>query len=271
MLMSNHVHLILVVDTPENVPKFIEYLKRESSHAINRLLGRRKRTVWTEGYSSPVVLDANKAIDEIVYLYTNPQRANLVETIDQYPNLSSWKLFKAGGKNTSKHYRIKRSAISELPKRKTSRGEQKAIKNSIKYDTESNLLIIDPNAWLRCFPELSGVDPQQIRDLIEKRIRQVEITLARKRVAPVLGAERLICQEINTTYYPKKFGKKMLCLSSVLEKRILYIGWFREMSKKASEAITAFSVGDFSAILPPGFFFPGGFIFSNLNPQFVPL
>ena len=89
VLMANHMHLILVVQDPEDFVAFIGYIKRESAHAINRLLGRKKRTVWCDRYDDPKILDPDKAMQRIVYLYSNPQKANLVSTIDEYPNLSS--------------------------------------------------------------------------------------------------------------------------------------------------------------------------------------
>ncbi len=33
LFMANHVHLIIKVDIPENLPRFCEYFKRESAHA----------------------------------------------------------------------------------------------------------------------------------------------------------------------------------------------------------------------------------------------
>jgi len=53
VIEATHVHLILVVNNPEDIPGFIGYFKRESAHMLNRVLGRRKRTVWCEGYDSP--------------------------------------------------------------------------------------------------------------------------------------------------------------------------------------------------------------------------
>jgi hypothetical protein len=46
---------------------------------INRLLGRGKRTLWCEGYDSPVVLTPVRALVAIAYLYANPAKDNLKE------------------------------------------------------------------------------------------------------------------------------------------------------------------------------------------------
>ena len=61
LLMANHMHLILIPEAPEHFCAFIEYLKRETAHAVNKLLGRRRRTVWLSGYDSPILLDLEVA------------------------------------------------------------------------------------------------------------------------------------------------------------------------------------------------------------------
>ena len=94
---ETHVHIILVVDNPEDVPAFIGRFKTESAHSINRLLGRRKRTVWCEGYDSPILASPVDVIREIVYLYTNPSKDDLVDGIEEYPNFSTWENYKTKG------------------------------------------------------------------------------------------------------------------------------------------------------------------------------
>ena len=83
LFMSNHLHMLLVVNNPDEVPAFMDMIKTESAHAINRLLGRRQRTVWCSGYDSPPVLTLEDIILKINYIYTNPQSADLVDTIDR--------------------------------------------------------------------------------------------------------------------------------------------------------------------------------------------
>jgi REP element-mobilizing transposase RayT len=79
IFLANHLHMLLVVENPEHVSSFVGYIKCESAHAVNRLLGRRKRTIWEDGYDSPVVLTPDSALNCIGYIYGNPARANLVD------------------------------------------------------------------------------------------------------------------------------------------------------------------------------------------------
>lgn len=48
VFLANHFHMLIVVDNPEHVPAFVGYVKCEIAHAINRLLGRRRKTIWME-------------------------------------------------------------------------------------------------------------------------------------------------------------------------------------------------------------------------------
>ena len=45
VIMSNHFHMLLVVQDPEAVSDFLGYVKAEIAHAINRLQGRRQKTI----------------------------------------------------------------------------------------------------------------------------------------------------------------------------------------------------------------------------------
>ena len=93
---ATHVHLILVVDNPDDVYGFIRNFKVETAHMFNRLLGRDKRTVWCEGYDSPIVLTPVRALAAIAYMYSNPAKDNLERSIDEYPGFSSWQMFLKG-------------------------------------------------------------------------------------------------------------------------------------------------------------------------------
>lgn len=53
---ATHIHLVLVVTDPDHVQAFFRHFKTESAHMIDALLRRAKRTLWCEGYDSPIVL-----------------------------------------------------------------------------------------------------------------------------------------------------------------------------------------------------------------------
>ena len=197
LVMANHLHMLIVVDDPACVPAFIGYLKGESAHAINRLRGRKKRTVWSDGFDSPIILDAENAIKAIVYIYSNPQRADLVESIEKYPHFSTWEAFLAGGEERTV-LRIPRDSIPALPKRTLSFSEQNELARKLKEEgREECLLVFDPDAWMECFNGLANKEPDEVNRVIIERLRDQEEALNSARKKPVMGAHALMLEPID--------------------------------------------------------------------------
>lgn len=271
IVMPNHIHMLIVIEAPEVVPDFVAYVKRESAHAINRLLGREKHTVWCEGYDSATVLDAQKAIDTIVYIYTNPQRAHLVEKIETYPNLSSWEPFLQGGGKISR-LKIMRDSIPVLPTRTLSLNEQQHLAQELEAKgTVEYRLVIEPDTWMSSFTELSNSSVRDINAEIVRRVREEEETLKQHRTQPVQGAHALRLADIRKGYVPRKRARRMICLASSKELRKTYLSWYRELCCQANEVLKRWKVGDWLAKLPPGFFIPGKFLRLNVTPALAPV
>lgn len=286
VLMANHMHLLLVVKNPEDFVSFIGYIKRESAHAVNHLLGRQKHTVWCERYDDPKILDPDKAVQRIVYLYTNPQKANLVETIDEYPNLSTWQAFLSGGEELTVG-RIARSSIPELYSANLTPKQQRQLVAALEDSAgEEQTLIIEPDAWMQCFSELRNANPEEVNEKILAAIRQEEELLQKHRAQnglPVLGATALQHANMRKVYTPQKRGKRMICLSSVIEYRKRFIEFYKDytgyktrnereaMQPRTRTATRIHSHHDWLSAIPPGLFLPGGRLFANLCPTFVPV
>jgi hypothetical protein len=262
--MGNHVHLVLVVSDPEKTVKFIQYVKRETSHAINRLMGRRQRTVWKSGFDSPIILDFEKAIERIVYFYTNPQRARLENKIEDYPNFSTWELFQnMGGKLAT--YHIPRNKIPKLPKATLSLESQEKLANELKESSVGkHWLVVKPFAWLECFKDAESFSNEEVLQMITSKVRQEEEELSLK--GKIVGAHQLRLERIDRPHVPKKYGKKMICLSSSKELRIQFIEWFYTQKKYARQAFEDWRSKGINLRPPPGFFSPGGFLNANLLP-----
>lgn len=261
VVMANHLHLLVVVDEPENVPKFVCYFKRESAHAINRFLDRKKRTLWCEGYDSPVILDYDTAITRIVYLYTNPQKANLVDRFEDYPNISSWNAFLSEGE-TIKTKRIPRTACYALSN-DISLKEQQQIARYLKSEAiEDCSLEITPDAWFSCFKEARPKGSSTIRKEVLDKVREAEAELRGNRKSSVMGKIALKEQDFRKSYLPVKFGRRMICLSSIPNYRKEFITWFRFHCSTRNSLENSH---------PPGLFAPGGFLLSKITPSIVPI
>jgi REP element-mobilizing transposase RayT len=89
--MSNHVHLLLRAPRG-NLAEFMAYLNGQIAVNVNRFLGR-KHQLWSRRYAAAQVLDDAAELEMLGYLLANPQNAGLVNSIDEWPGLSSATFF----------------------------------------------------------------------------------------------------------------------------------------------------------------------------------
>jgi hypothetical protein len=62
---------------------------------LKRLLGKKHLTLWQKnGTGAFLIPDLETVKERIAYFYNNPTKANLVDTIEQYPGLNTWEIFK---------------------------------------------------------------------------------------------------------------------------------------------------------------------------------
>ena len=88
-VMSNHVHLLLVVDDAKAPAAFMRYVKSKLAREVNRLTGWRG-PVFDRRYEMTVVTDEDAAqIERLRYVLGQSVQANLVERVGQWPGVHS--------------------------------------------------------------------------------------------------------------------------------------------------------------------------------------
>ena len=264
VFMANHFHMIVVVKDPSHVSKFIGHIKQETSFMVNRICGIRQNTNWTDGFDTPVVLTPDKVIDRIRYLYKNPANAHLVNSINDYPGISSWHMYRSNIKET-KHLWLKRSEFYPINNlHAMSDSAQSKIITKMAGDEPKYLPFkLEPNAWMDCFPEFANVNREEINKNLIKEILIEEREIPHER--GILGSERLKNQPINKEFKSEKYSKKFLCLSSNIELRKKYIKMFKQVSQLAYDAYKAIKQGVCDIIFPPGTIIPGGKMLQKLS------
>jgi putative transposase len=96
--MSNHYHAVLY-DPDGKVPEFCEHFHKMMAKPLN-LLRKRRENVWsTEETCVTRLVDINDVFDKVVYVLSNPAKADLVESIVHWPGSSSW--YRMGQKRVS--------------------------------------------------------------------------------------------------------------------------------------------------------------------------
>ena len=259
LVQATHLHMILVVRNPDHVPSFIRHFKTESAHMLNRILGRRKRTIWCDGYDSPMVLTPTRALLAIAYLYANPAKDNLVHTIDSYPGFSTWNMFRSG--TLSERYtRLRRFQFLPLsPEQHNLRSYEQEASRLIQESSEILPFTIQPDAWMEAFGITDPSQQSRINARLLQRISHLEQRAAAKRLKdskPVMGPSRLIAQPLSLSYTPKRSGKRMWCLSDKRSLRISFISFFKKLMATARAVRERWRQGDTSVRYPPGLFPP---------------
>jgi REP element-mobilizing transposase RayT len=259
LIESTHVHMIVVVVNPSHLSDFIRYFKTETAHALNRILGRKKRTIWCEGFDSPTVLTPVRTIIALAYIYSNPAKDGLEDTIDQYPGMSSWQMFR--NDDLKKRWKwLHRSDFSQLPATAhTLEGYTKEAQRILASAKMACEFVLEPNAWMEAFGITRQEDFDRINKTIVDRVRTLEERHRKRREIDgkrVIGAERLRREKLDTTWRPQRRGKRMLCLSESRRLRIAFISFLKALFKKARAIRERWKVGDYSIPYPPGLFPP---------------
>ncbi len=259
MVEPNHVHTVLVVINPDDVPGFLRCFKTESAHMLNRLLGRNKRTIWCEGYDSPVVLTPTRALVAISYLYSNPAKDNLEISIDRYPGFSSWKMFQSNS-TTREWKRLRRPQFKTIPRDANNlRGYTKLADRILGESNETQIFTLEPNAWMEAFGINSPKEQQSLNERIVKRVRLLERRAESKRAREkkrVLGRERIMAQVFDLTYRSKRKGRRTWCLSEKRSIRARFIAFLKELFKKARAIRERWKRGEVTAPYPAGLYPP---------------
>jgi len=254
-----HIHLVMVVINPDHVDAFFRHFKTESAHMINGLLGRDKRTLWCEGYDSPIVLTPTRALIAIAYLYSNPAKDNLETSIDRYPGFSSWKMFRSGTL-TRQWKRLRRPQFTAIARDSNNlRGYTKRADELLAASDEVLTFTLEPNAWMEAFGYHSTEEQQRLNERLIDRIRFLEDRAEKKRVREkkrVLGRDRLIAQVFDTTYRPRRTGRRMWCLSEKRSVRVEFIRFFKALMQAARAVRERWKLGDVTVPYPPGLYPP---------------
>lgn len=262
VVMTNHIHLLLVVEDPDAVAMFMDRFKTESAHFINRLLGRRRRTVWCAGYHCAPCLTVEDVLDRIVYIYANPASAHLTSTIAEYPGVNSWHLYHAEQHEMSVPW-IRRSAVSALPNTAPSLPVQAEYSRWLRERAKEMLVfVLSPNAWMDVF-EIMVINTRremnrEIKRRIEERERQLT-DLRNDERRTCVGGYALRVQALDKPFTPKKWTRRgwCFCYDVGLRKQfIAFVKWLREKGREArrlwakGDLTTPYVVGLFPPALP---------------------
>lgn len=268
LVEATHVHFFLQVIDPQDAADFMERFKCESAHAINRLLGRKKKTIWCEGYDSPLIDHLDTAVSKIAYLYENPSKDDLEESVDRFPGFNTFKLrLRAAQGNAPSAYSyqtryIPRSDIDPLPGNKHLTDlDYQRLRRKLISKKKKNTFVIEPNCWMSRFGIKTEQEQREVSQRIVNEVRSREERHRKRRELankPVIGRKRLTEQPVGTAYVPERTGKRMLTHCDDKDIRKATIKWLRALIQRGKEVLAEWRRGNTSVRYPLGLFPPTG-------------
>ncbi len=257
-LGANHFHMIIVPQDPEDFTRFVGYVKQELAHAVNRIRGRKKKTVWCDGYDSPILLGYSEALYYVAYCYTQAQAAHQADTIEEREEnkegATSWGQFISGSYSRT-YKRLYRTdfaqGIDQDEKRREKRSE--------------HTLVLSPYAWLkRVAPTMPE---EEAKAEVIRRVRELEQQFRTERQEKGIAIKKHTSPERAESYVPTKRGVRMQCICWDIPKRIQFLRWTKERIEKCRAVLSLWRKGDRTVAWPPGFFPPCFPVTASLLPS----
>ena len=241
--LSTHYHLLLRVDTAEELADFMTYFNGNLAKEVARLTGWKDK-VWSRRYEPIIVSDEEEAqIERLIYVLGNCVKEGLVASPLEWPGvhcaraLITGELVEGTWFNRSLEYNasLRREAYEAR-----------------KYAT-TEVVHLSP---LPCWKHLSA---ELYRVRVAELVRQIEEAAAAQRQktgVPVLGTDGAKAQDPEAR--PKKLERSPAPLFHAFRKSVrkaLYeaYGWFVAAYREAAAKLRS---GDWSASFPSGSFPP---------------
>ena len=264
--MGNHFHMIVIVKDATAFREFYKEFQKTLTDNVKKLLGARRLKLWDA--SRPMISrlgDAEKVMQRIAYFYANPARADLVDSIKNYPGVSSYGEFektKGGIIDATVTDPVPWIRLRQIPKvgrrRLSLEHDRELFKALSNKSTEAHDLTIAPNAWMRCFgfrdedvPRLNSEIARKLQ-MLESEARQRRCRLGKK----VIGAIRLSTMELMRSHSPEKYQRKVIIMATSRELRSALLEEYYELCFKCKICYEAWRRGEFEIPWPLGAYPP---------------
>jgi REP element-mobilizing transposase RayT len=259
LFMGNHYHIVLTVwGDPVHLSRFIGYFQSELSGIIHRLTGVSQESLWIGKYKHSELLTSNTVMEKLTYLYLNPVKANLVESVNDWEGFSSWHELTGGNERS---YRwVSDSQVKRLPKAKFTDQQISALCTKIETKGRAyRIFSVNHFSWKKLFPETKSRSDEDLRKELFQGISLGEAKLKETRIKEnktVFGAAYLRYQSIYKYYKSTKFGKTPSSLSTCALATEIYRKVYRDFKDKCRIIYNRWKQGLCKLELPPGAFYP---------------
>jgi hypothetical protein len=261
--MNNHSHQHFIPTQPKALPKVYGEMKKCITESLKALLGLDYLTLWEPRATVAILPRFEDVVARLVYLFCNPAKAGLVDSIDAYPGLSSWEAFKTCPPSVDATVSIPvryyhKAAIPRLPERNVLSAEEDTIMLEALQSSEDvfqETLEIRPLAWLQPFGITKKEEIERIRKRIIKMVYEQEEKYRLGRTYSVMGAEVLKRQEYFRPHVPRKRERKIFVICGDTDLRTKIIQFVQGISAKCRECYEQAKRG-VAVSWPDGVFLP---------------
>jgi REP element-mobilizing transposase RayT len=264
--MNNHNHFIAVSGCPNQLTKFHMELKKKTTDAVKALTGRKKLNLWEERTPVTHIATLQDIIDRHIYIFSNPTKAGLTNTIDEYPGLNTWKAFTQCEPSVDATITIDARwhpviGIPRLPETLRLTAKQDAVLHNELIESGTALptiLTITPLAWLKEFGVTDPVRIEQIRQTIILGVRANEAEYARQRAhekRTVIGPTQLPLTPYMRPHQPKKSTCRIFLICRNKKLRRALISTIKRIARVCRKCYEQAKSG-IRVEWPPGTFIP---------------
>lgn len=262
--MGNHAHLLVVSRDARSMTAFYGELKKKITDYLKRLLGQEHLNLWDDSSSPIRIADYDAAIERIAYFYANPARANLVDSIDQYPGYSSHHAFTSVketlyARHIDTGYWVRCPAVTRLNSLSLPERKDRSLVATLQKGAKRLRFATFPHLWLRCFGLTSQEDVKRAKQAVQDQLGALEQSardLRIERGIRTLGPKHLISQPIDKAHTPKSRSQRIFVIARDKLIRMEYIKMVKDICDLCAECYQRWKQGDFAFIWPPGTFPP---------------
>jgi hypothetical protein len=262
--MGNHAHCMAVFHDASQAVQFYGEVQKKITESYKRLLGVERLRLWEKRPVVAEVIDLEACIEQIAYLYANPSRAHLVESVGEYCGASSWVGFQwSKERGVAALYEegtvwVRPSKTPSLPSVAMKKHEDEDFSAELSSVGIPHTLELEPNAWMKVFGVSSAAAASKLNERIEERVREKEASARRQRVEEkrgVIGASRLQRQSVLQEHTPKRGERRVYVVSSDVTLRVEFIEYVAGLCERARQCYLD-ALRGIERMWPPGMFRP---------------
>jgi REP-associated tyrosine transposase len=248
-VLSNHFHLLLIVDDAQEVASFMRDLQSKLAREVNRLTGW-KGPVFERRYEMTVVTDEGYAqVERLKYVLANGVKENLVERVCQWPGVHSAEALMHG---------------TPLQGHWLDRTRQHAARNQGE-ELRRDQYVFAESVMLSPIPCWAHLPADRYRERIKTLVEEVDAEAARARRqsgAKVLGTKAILAQDPLTRPDSVACSPAPLVHAATKAARKMFYAIYAEFVSAFRAAAEALRQGRRDVPFPAGSFPPA--------PPFVP-